>query len=149
MIQNPFNILVMAVAFMVLSLLEKTFLKLIGIMSAVFVLFVIGTVAYHNIEKWSYVDSFYFTGMTLTTVGYGDFVPMTGMGKIFTVFFALSGIGLVLLMLTIVSQHFIEQQRTIHKKIRRHVEKAVKHVSKRYARRALEMRRNIVKENRH
>ena len=54
-----------------------------------------GTVVYHYIEDWSWVDSFYFSSVALTTVGFGDFTPTTDASKIFTVFYIFSGISLV------------------------------------------------------
>lgn len=37
--------------------------------------------AYHSIEKFSYMDSLYFSFVTLTTIGYGDFASNdTGQG---------------------------------------------------------------------
>ena len=32
----------------------------------------VGSVFYHFIENWSWIDSIYFSVITLTTVGYGD-----------------------------------------------------------------------------
>lgn len=55
--------------------------------------FAIGVVFYHTIEKMAFVDAFYFTAMTLTTVGYGDFAPQTDAGKLFTSFFAFLGVA--------------------------------------------------------
>lgn len=52
----------------------------------------IGTVFYHLVEKWNWLDSVYFTIVTLATVGYGDYVPHTNIGKIFTIFYILIGI---------------------------------------------------------
>lgn len=54
---------------------------------------VVGTAFYHLVEKYSYIDSIYFTAMTLTTVGYGDFAPQTDAGKIFTAMYAFVGVG--------------------------------------------------------
>jgi voltage-gated potassium channel Kch len=54
-----------------------------------------GTVVYHYVEDWSWVDSFYFSSVTLTTVGFGDFVPTTDASKLFTVFYIFSGISIV------------------------------------------------------
>jgi voltage-gated potassium channel len=53
-----------------------------------------GTVFYHWQEGWSWIDSFYFCSMTMTTVGYGDFSPSTESSKLFTVAYAISSIGL-------------------------------------------------------
>lgn len=46
-----------------------------------------GTVIYHFVEGWSWLDSLYFSVITLTTIGYGDFSPQTDLGKIFTLLY--------------------------------------------------------------
>jgi hypothetical protein len=58
----------------------------------------IGTAIYHWLERWDWLDSFYFVMITLTTIGYGDFSPTTPLTKIITVFYGMNGI-IVLLML--------------------------------------------------
>jgi hypothetical protein len=55
----------------------------------------IGTVVYHFIEEWTWVDSFYFSSVTLTTVGFGDLTPTSDFSKIFTVFYIFGGISLI------------------------------------------------------
>lgn len=54
-----------------------------------------GTLVMHLVEKWSWVDSFYFSAVSLTTVGYGDFTPTTNGGKLFTVLYLFIGIGII------------------------------------------------------
>lgn len=54
-----------------------------------------GTVVYHYIEDLSWINSLYFCVITLTTIGYGDIVPTTDVGKLFTVFYVLVGISLL------------------------------------------------------
>ena len=53
----------------------------------------IGTWFYARVEGWSILDSLYFSVITLTTVGYGDFSPKTTPGKIFTMIYILVGLG--------------------------------------------------------
>ena len=52
-----------------------------------------GTIFYHIVEHLSWLDAIYFSVVTLATVGYGDIVPKTPIGKIFTIFYILTGIG--------------------------------------------------------
>ena len=59
-----------------------------------------GTVFYWIVEGLRLLDAFYFSTMTLTTVGYGDFSPETDVGKLFTAFYALIGIGIMLSFVT-------------------------------------------------
>jgi voltage-gated potassium channel len=53
-----------------------------------------GTVFFHHVEGWSWLDSYFFTVVTLSTVGYGELVPATAMGKIGTTVFILVGLGI-------------------------------------------------------
>lgn len=62
--------------------------------AALFALF-FGTIFYHIIEKLSWLDSWYLSVITLTTVGYGDITPKTDIGKLFTTFYVLVGIGII------------------------------------------------------
>ena len=55
----------------------------------------VGTAFYHQAEGWSFLNAFYFSAITLTTVGYGDLHPTTDVAKIFTVIYIFTGIGLL------------------------------------------------------
>ncbi len=80
----------------------------------VIVFLLIGTVFFAHIEGWRYVDAFYFSAITLSTVGYGDLAPKTDLGKIFTVFYLLLGIGLIFSFINSITQS--EIKRFIRKK---------------------------------
>ena len=75
------------------SLPSKLALRLVGGL-ALFML-LLGTVVYHYSEGFNWLDSAYFSTVTLATVGYGDYVPHTNFGKIFTIFYILVGIGII------------------------------------------------------
>jgi voltage-gated potassium channel Kch len=57
------------------------------------VMLISGTLFYAHGEGWSYLDALYFCVMTMSTVGYGDFVPTTSLSKVFTIVYALVSIG--------------------------------------------------------
>lgn len=57
----------------------------------------IGTLAFNSLEPTNFpnlYESFYFSCVTLTTVGYGDYLLTTDSGKGFWLFFAVMGCGL-------------------------------------------------------
>ena len=73
-----------------------------------------GAFFYRRVEDLSWLDSFYFTIVTLTTVGYGDIAPQTTAGKLFTMAYLLIGIGILVALITEVAGHVIRannQQR--------------------------------------
>ncbi|KPK13067.1 MAG: hypothetical protein AMJ56_03635 [Anaerolineae bacterium SG8_19] len=61
----------------------------------VVLLLTIGTIFFSQIEGWDILDALYFSVVTLSTVGYGDFAPETSAGKVFAVVYMLIGLGLL------------------------------------------------------
>jgi voltage-gated potassium channel len=53
-----------------------------------------GTMFYQQMEGWSIVDALYFCVMTIATIGNGHLVPSGEPSKLFTICFAILGIGL-------------------------------------------------------
>ncbi len=80
-------------------------------------LLVLGTIFYHLIEGFSWVDAFYFSVITLTTVGYGDLSPHTDAGKLFTSGYVLFGVGIITTFISV----FLKKER--HKFHERHLKK--------------------------
>ena len=69
-----------------------------------------GTVGFHLIEGWSIADSIYVTVQTLTTVGYGDQTPRSGMGRTFAVVVMLIGAGGVALAVSTIVQSIVQSE---------------------------------------
>ncbi len=56
----------------------------------------IGTLVYHWLEGWSYLDALYFCVITLATVGYGDLTPTTPVARAFTIVYVINGVVILL-----------------------------------------------------
>lgn len=67
--------------------------RVIGVV-ALFVL-TAGATFFHFVEDLGWLDAFYFSTITLTTVGYGDITPQTNAGKLFDIFYIILGIGIL------------------------------------------------------
>ena len=75
-----------------LDIYEHLYKMLAG---AAFLLLALGTVVYHYLEDWSWVDSLYFSVVAVTTVGFGALSPTTDGSKLFTVVYILLGITII------------------------------------------------------
>ncbi len=78
-----------------------------------------GAVFYHHVEKLNWVDAFYFCTITLATVGYGDIVPHTDAGKIFTIFYVIVGIGIIAAFANLLIKHAVIKRELKHPRNRK------------------------------
>lgn len=63
----------------------------------------LGTFVFKNTESWTFVEGFYFCMVTLTTIGFGDYVPSSYMGENFHFIYCIIGLGLVATFLSSIS----------------------------------------------
>ena len=88
-----------------------------ALMNSIAIIF-IGGVGFYVIESMTMVDSFYFTTVLLTTVGYGDIAPVTDGGKLFATVYVLVAGTVLLNNMSLISMIPLELRR-------RRIEKAV------------------------
>lgn len=69
------------------------------------------SVFYRYVEGWSWIDSFYFSVVTISTVGYGDFSPETAAGKLFTIAYIIVGLGVFVTTVTTIADLMMSQGR--------------------------------------
>ena len=118
----------------------RTSTKLEIVITTIVGMMILGTLAYHALEKWNYVDSFYFTGVTLTTIGYGDLHPTTDLSKIFTVFFSFGGVGILAASLSVVAgAYFDRREKTLSKSLHRRLINSVKKSGKGHKKRVRDL----------
>lgn len=65
-----------------------------GLLMLTFAMIAVASLFYWYVEGWSYLDSVYFSVITIATVGYGDLSPQTALGKVFTIGYIFAGLGL-------------------------------------------------------
>ena len=66
-----------------------------------------GTIFYWHFEDWTIIEALYFSVVTLTTVGFGDFTPTTPGTQIFTIVYILTGFGVLVALLTSVAEKYL------------------------------------------
>jgi voltage-gated potassium channel len=84
--------------------------KLLQALAAVSITIIFGAVGFHLIEGFPWLESFYVSVQTVTTVGYGDLTPVTPGGKLFATIFILFGAGTALYALTAVAQAVFQSE---------------------------------------
>lgn len=72
------------------SLLNR---RLLSVVLVLVLLLGCGTMGYVLLEGWHWIDALYMTVITLSTVGYGEVVPLTNTGRVFSMVLILLGVG--------------------------------------------------------
>ncbi len=105
--------------------------KLVRLAVSVTLILLAGTVGYHVIEGWSFLDGLYMTVITITTIGFGEVHPLSQEGRLFTLFLILSGLGIVGHTIVAASRWLIEGE--VEKVItRRRSMKAIEKIKNHY-----------------
>ena len=60
------------------------------------------------IEGVDYFTALYFSVITITTTGYGDFTPQTFMGRALTVVYLCIGVGIVMYLFSLIAEFIVE-----------------------------------------
>ncbi|WP_298498828.1 TrkA family potassium uptake protein [uncultured Algibacter sp.] len=104
------------------------------IYTAVFLLIVImliGVSGYKMISGYSWVDAFYMTVITMTTVGFGEVVPLDNQSKIFTIFLILASVVIVGYALSIITEYILSKndlEELKHKKMQKKIDSFKNHI---------------------
>lgn len=85
----------------------------------IIILFIYGIVGSIFIMDLNIVDSIYYATITMATVGYGDFLPKTGIQKIFATTLALGGVALLAYVFNIILTNFQEKMSEYSKGARK------------------------------
>ena len=84
-----------------------------------------GTFGYMVSEGWVFLDAFYMTVITLSTVGFGEVHPISDQGRILTIAILVSGLGVVGYLLGTITQILVEA-RLLHVMGRKKLERQIK-----------------------
>jgi len=78
----------------------------IAVLTAVLVSFIfLGGVLFQALESWSFLESCYFSAMTLMSIGFGDFLPTTFISRFAASIFILMGLGVASSFIALLQVH--------------------------------------------
>ncbi|XP_037789554.1 two pore potassium channel protein sup-9-like [Penaeus monodon] len=80
---------------------------------------VLSEVPYKAEQQWKFVGAFYYATTVLTTIGYGHSTPSTIPGKIFTIFYAMVGIPLCLVLFHSIGERLNKVSSIVIKSIKK------------------------------
>ncbi len=94
---------------------------------AVLVLSVIGTMGYTLLEGWSWMDGFYMTFITLSTIGFQEVHSLSDTGRLFTLGLGVTGIGLLTFVIARSAQLLLASERLRERRIMKQIDKLSDH----------------------
>jgi voltage-gated potassium channel len=86
----------------------KSFSRVLWIGLALLILAAIGTVGFHEIEHWPWLDSLYMVVITFSSIGYGEVHPLSRAGREFNIALIVCGAVAVALGIGTLTQALLE-----------------------------------------
>lgn len=103
------------------------------IATAIFLLlavFFTGVIGFRFFSEYSWIDAFYMTVITITTVGYGEVMPLSPSEKVFVSLLIISSIFIVGYAISVITEHILSKNIGIlrEKKVQRKLESMHDHI---------------------
>ncbi|WP_298346428.1 potassium channel protein [uncultured Algibacter sp.] len=95
------------------------------------IILMVGVFGYVMISGYSWIDALYMTVITMTTVGFGEVVPLDDESKIFTIFLILASIVIVGYALSIITEYILSKndvEELKHKKMQKKIDSFKNHI---------------------
>ena len=97
--------------------------KIIIALLLLLIIFMIGLFGFHYFSNYSWIDAFYMTIITITTVGFGEVFPLSPGEKVFVSLLIISSIFIAAYAIAVITEYFFKQnvghlrERKVQKKI--------------------------------
>ncbi|MEZ4875051.1 MAG: NAD-binding protein [Flavobacteriaceae bacterium] len=105
--------------------------KILGAVLLLVLVFVMGILGFALLYDYAWIDAFYMTVITITTVGFGELHPMGPSEKIFTSFLILSSIFIVGYAIKVISEYILSKSNIgniRHKRVQQKIDNLQDHV---------------------
>jgi len=94
---------------------------------ALLILFALGTAGYSFLEGWSWMDGFYMTFITLSTIGFQEIHNLSNLGRLFTLGLGITGIGLLTFVVARWAQLLVASERLQERRIMKQIDELSGH----------------------
>ncbi|MBQ0786726.1 MAG: NAD-binding protein [Oceanihabitans sp.] len=99
--------------------------------SLLVILLFVGVLGFKLLSHYSWIDAFYMTVITITTVGFGEVQPLDPVSKIFTIFLILTSIIIVGYALSVITEYILSKnnlEELKQKKMQKTIDELENHI---------------------
>jgi voltage-gated potassium channel len=92
------------------NVLQERYKAILFSSIVIVLILLVGTLGYYHLGngRFSLLECFYMTFITITTIGYGEIIELDTTGRVFTVLISLCGIGILMYLVSNVSALLVE-----------------------------------------